>query len=79
MSPEEMKDEIEAHNKKYNELEKKKDDIIEKTGENVFRRKIDAYKRKMFKLNKEMAWKVLKLEQASIGDFKKPESTNLGQ
>ena len=78
MSPEEMKDEVEALNKKYDELDKKKDELIEKHGENIFRRKIDFYKRRLFKLNQEIALKVLRLEKASIGDFKKPESTKIG-
>jgi len=79
MSPEEMKDEIDALNKKYEEMEKKKDDIIEKSGENTFRRRLDFYKRKMMKLNQEIAGKVGKLEQTTVGDFKKPVSTDLGQ
>ncbi len=77
MSPEEMKDEIDGLNKKYEDLQKKKDDIAEKYGDNTFRRKLDFYTRQMMKLNKEIAWKITRLSQASVGDFKKPESASL--
>ncbi len=78
MSPEEMKDEIDDLNNKYEGLQKKKDDISEKYGDNIFRRRMDFYTRQMMKLNKEIAGKITKLSQVSVGDFKKPESTNLG-
>ena len=78
MSPEEMKEEIDNLNTKFEGLQKKKDDLSEKYGDNTFRRKLDFYTRQMMKLNKEIAFKITRLSQSSVGDFKKPESTNLG-
>jgi len=78
MSPEEMKSEIDSLNEKYEGLQKKKDEIEEKHGPDIFRRRLNSYQRKMQALNKEIAGKIIKLNNASVGDFKKPGSVNLG-
>jgi len=78
MSPDEMKDEIDSLNSKYEDLQKKKDELTDKYGDNVFRRRLNFYDRQMMKLNKEIAGKITKLSQAGEGNFKTPESTQLG-
>jgi len=78
MSPEEMKEEIDNLNSKYEDLQKKKDELTEKHGDNVFRRRLNFYDRQMMKLNREIAGKITKLGETHVGDFKKPESANLG-
>jgi len=78
MSPEEMKDEIDGLNNMYEALQKKKDELTEKYGDNVFRRRLNFYDRQMMKLNREIAGKITKLSQIGEGNFKTPESTQLG-
>ena len=77
MSPEELRDEIEAMNVDYDKLQKERDDIEDKWGKNVFRRKYDAIGRKMFKMNTQIASKLITLEKMSVGDFRPPEKANL--